>query len=157
MLYIMTWEVQINTLLITEHYKKDGEVLQKLFFHILIQLYGIHTYCIINLVENESSFLQTFCYWKNYGILSFRENETKTRQVQQHYESTLRLTEHHFLDYIPATAKKDNPTCQCANMQLIHDMNSKIICHESQFHCLDCDVVLWVVPCFFLYQTVANT
>lgn len=70
--------------------------------------------------------------------------------------SPLRLTERHFLEYIPPTEKKVNPTRQCGMCSRVKDANGKKIRRESRFYCPDCNVALCVSPCFRVYHTVAD-
>ncbi|XP_035217648.1 piggyBac transposable element-derived protein 4-like [Stegodyphus dumicola] len=67
-----------------------------------------------------------------------------------------RLSERHFVDYIPPTEKKSNPRRQCIICCSKRDSRGKKVRRETRFYCPDCDVGLCAVPCFRMYHTRSN-
>ncbi|GFY12937.1 piggyBac transposable element-derived protein 4 [Trichonephila clavipes] len=68
--------------------------------------------------------------------------------------SPLRLTSRHFRDVILATEKKkSNPTIQCSRKR---DSRGKPVRKETRYQCTECQVSLYVVPCFKNYHTKTN-
>lgn len=67
------------------------------------------------------------------------------RSIFKHDPS--RITEPHFPEYVPATAKKANATRRCKVCK------GKGIRKESRYHCAFCNVGLCVTPCFKLFHT----
>lgn len=61
-----------------------------------------------------------------------------------------RLTERHFMDKLPPTAKKAAPTARCVVCL------SKKKRKESRYHCKQCIVGLCIEPCFEQYHTLED-
>lgn len=82
--------------------------------------------------------------------------KTKSGRLKKQLLNPHRLTEYHFLAYLPATAKKANPTRQCVVCSRERNAKGKKFRRESRFYCPDCNVALCVAPCFRVYHTVAD-
>ena len=67
-----------------------------------------------------------------------------------------RLTGRHFLEYIPPTEKKTDPTRMCVVCCSRRKADGKKVRKETRFYCPDCDVGLCAIPCFKLYHTKLN-
>jgi len=64
-----------------------------------------------------------------------------------------RLTGRHFVDYLPPTGKKMEPTRKCVVCCSRRNADGKKVRKETRFWCPDCDVGLCMVPCFKDYDT----
>jgi len=64
-----------------------------------------------------------------------------------------RLIGRHFLEYVPPTQKKMEPTRMCVVCCSRRKPDGKKVRKETRYHCPDCDVGLCVVPCFKDYHT----
>ena len=67
-----------------------------------------------------------------------------------------RLTGRHFIDHLPPTEKKKEPTRKCVVCCSKRNADGKKVRKETRFWCPDCDVGLCVTPCFKYYHTKAN-
>lgn len=67
-----------------------------------------------------------------------------------------RLRGRHFLEYVPPTKKKTDPTRMCVVCCSRRRSDGKKVRKETRFHCPDCDVGLCAIPCFKDYHTKAD-
>ena len=63
-----------------------------------------------------------------------------------------RLTGRHFIDHVPPTTLKTQPTRMCVVCCARKKPDGKKVRKETRFCCLDCDVGLCAVPCFKDYH-----
>lgn len=136
--------------------KRGKKYYKKIFFHLL-DLAFWNSFILYKKSGGQlSSLLYRLSVIENI-IGSYHSDSMKPKSGRPSQTmNPLRLTERHFLDYIPITGKKSNPTRQCAVCSRVRDVNGKKIRRESRFYCPDCDVGLCVAPCFRVYHTVAN-
>lgn len=136
--------------------KRGKKYYKKIFFHLLdLALWNSY------ILYNKSGGTLSNLLYRLSVVEKIMESHHSEEMKPKHGRPSstmnpLRLTERHFLDYIPATGKKANPTRQCAVCCRVRDANGKKIRRESRFYCPDCDVALCVAPCFRVYHTVAN-
>ncbi|GFS49990.1 piggyBac transposable element-derived protein 4-like [Trichonephila clavipes] len=64
-----------------------------------------------------------------------------------------RLSERHFVDFIPPTERKSDPTRQCIICCSERDRKEKKERRETRFYYPDGDVELRAVRCFRIYHT----
>ncbi|KAL1115224.1 hypothetical protein AAG570_007255 [Ranatra chinensis] len=83
-----------------------------------------------------------------------REEETDAkRSARLRSHGVSRLTERHFPDVVPPTAKKQAPTRYCAVCCSQRDDSGKKRRKESRYFCKPCNVGLCAAPCFRIYHT----
>ncbi|GFV68129.1 piggyBac transposable element-derived protein 4 [Trichonephila clavipes] len=68
-------------------------------------------------------------------------------------KTPLRLTERHFVKFIPPTEKKEKPARKCFICCRKRDSDGKKIRKETRYYCEKCDVGLCAVPCFEKFYT----
>ncbi|CAL1277651.1 unnamed protein product [Larinioides sclopetarius] len=67
-----------------------------------------------------------------------------------------RLTRRHFASHIEATEKKKMPTRVYTLCSKKFDNKGRRVRKESRFECKQCNVALWIVPCFEIFHTVKD-
>jgi len=64
-----------------------------------------------------------------------------------------RLRGRHFMEHVPPTEKKREPTRMCVVCCSRRRPDGKKVRKETRYHCPDCDVGLCAIPCFKDYHT----
>ena len=84
------------------------------------------------------------------SISKYQESFAKSKSRRRILPTPLRLTDRHFMEYVPATKKKTKPSRRCAVCA------ANKIRSESRYQCGECDVGLCAVPCFMYYHSKTN-
>ena len=137
--------------------KRGGKYYKKIFFHLLdLALWNSYIlYCKAGDSRSPKQFRMELI--EKLISENHRDEFSATSGRPSISPSPLRLTSRHFLDVIPATEKKSNPTRQCTLCSRKRDSRSKAVRKETRYQCTECQVSLCVVPRFKNYHTKTKT
>ncbi|GFW38337.1 piggyBac transposable element-derived protein 4 [Trichonephila clavipes] len=89
----------------------------------------------------------------NEMVIKYHSESMGSKRGRPLLKTPLRLTERHFVKFIPPTQKKEKPARKCLICCRKRDSDGKEIKKETRYYCEKCDVGLCALPCFEKFHT----
>ncbi|GFW21214.1 piggyBac transposable element-derived protein 4 [Trichonephila clavipes] len=92
----------------------------------------------------------------NEMVIKYHSESMGSKRGRPLLKTPLRLTERHFVKFIPPTEKKAKPVRKCFICCRKRDSDGKKLRKETRYYCEKCDVGLCAVPCFEKFHTQSD-
>lgn len=125
---------------------------KKIFFHLFDQCIW-NSYVLYKKNGGSMAQLQFRLELVNEIVIKYHKESMCSKRGRPSFETPLRLTERHFVKFIPPTEKKEKPARKCAVCCKKRDSKGKRVRKETRYYCDKCDVGLCAVPCFEIFHT----
>ena len=124
---------------------------KKIFFHLFDQCIW-NSYVLYKKNGGSRTQLQFRLDLVNEMVIKYHSESMSNKKGQPSFETPLRLTERHFVKFIPPTVKKEKPARKCVICCRKRDHTGKRIRKETRYYCELCDVGLCAVSCFEIFH-----
>ncbi|GFW33505.1 piggyBac transposable element-derived protein 4 [Trichonephila clavipes] len=114
---------------------------RKIFFHIFDQCIW-NSYVLYKKIGDSKSQLQFRLDLVNEMVIKYHSESMGSKRGRPLLKTPLRLTERHFVKFIPPTENKEKPARKCFICCRKRDSDGKKIRKETRYYCEKCDVGL---------------